>query len=479
MSQNVPKNVHLLQFSTFFRTVEVMETQNSLFYSTGEAAQLLQTSQDTIRRLCESGAIRAELTPGGQWRLPQSEVTRLKKEGLPPLPRPLPGAATGRPARTTAGPELPSFASPETVATYDETVRLKAEIEALRLRQEKEKALDWFRQREKEEQARRQEIERQRRLQAAKAERQRRHRLWFDRWQKHALDCIPFSARRQVEPDVYRAVAEVLDACTPEQDETITRQLVEAAARGVVKRWERERHVERLVADARDWWLPLGARGCGGELSRWQVAAVKAAREAIAALPADTPLDVMEAAARQAVARVAEQFRDYQLREELVHSCAFLRQLPERERQLVEARLKQALAQLPPGMPRALLEQARDEALKPIREAFEKQREAERREQEEAERRRRAEFRANLALSHLGFYLQHHKHFRYDGLRDLWRTTDELAKVLRPKLVEIILCEPDVSDEKLRRYMEQLAEKKLGLDSDANAKLRRRKRALH
>jgi len=79
----------------------------------------------------------------------------------------------------------------------------------------------------------------------------------------------------------------------------------------------------------------------------------------------------------------------------------------------------------------------------------------------------------------LGFYLQHHKHFRYDGLRDLWRTTDELAKVLRPKLVEIILCEPDVSDEKLRRYMEQLAEKKLGLDSDANAKLRRRKRALH
>ena len=57
MSQNVPKNVHLLQFRTFFRTVEVMETQNSLFYSTGEAAQLLQTSQDTIRRLCESGPL--------------------------------------------------------------------------------------------------------------------------------------------------------------------------------------------------------------------------------------------------------------------------------------------------------------------------------------------------------------------------------------------------------------------------------------
>jgi len=59
MAQNVPKNVDLLQFRTFFRTVELMEKQNSLFYSTGEAAQLLQSSQDTIRRLCESGAIRA------------------------------------------------------------------------------------------------------------------------------------------------------------------------------------------------------------------------------------------------------------------------------------------------------------------------------------------------------------------------------------------------------------------------------------
>jgi len=187
-----------------------MEKQNSLFYSTGEAAQLLQTSQDTIRRLCDSGAIRAELTPGGQWRLPQSEVTRLKKEGLPPLPRPLPGAATGRPARTSAGPALPSFASPETVATYDETVRLKAEIEALRLKQQKEETLDWFRQREREERARREELERQRRLQEEEAERQRRHQIWFDRWQKYALGRIPFSARRQVESNVYTAVAEVL-----------------------------------------------------------------------------------------------------------------------------------------------------------------------------------------------------------------------------------------------------------------------------
>jgi len=390
----------------------------------------------------------------------------------------LPGAAAARPPRAASGPELPSFASPETVATYDETVRLKAEIEALRLKQQREEALDWFRQREREEQARREELERQRRLQEEEAERQRRHQLWFDRWQKHALDCIPFGARRQVESDVYTVVAEVLRQRTPEQDEMITRQLVEAAARGVVKRWERERQVERLLTDARDWWLPLEARGRGGELSQWQVAAVKAAGEAIAALPADTPLDVMEAAARQAVARVAEQFLDQDQRAEVIRSCAFLRKLREPERQVVEARLRQALAQLPPGTPRALLEQARDEALKPMREAVEKQLEAERREQEEAERRRRAEFRASLALSHLGFYLQHHKHFRYDGLRNLWRTTDELAKTLRPKLVGIILREPDISDEKLRRHVERLADEELGVVAGSQRKQGERKRGL-
>ena len=100
------------------------------------------------------------------------------------------------------------------------------------------------------------------------------------------------------------------------------------------------------------------------------------------------------------------------------------------------------------------------------------------REKEEAERRRRAEFRANLALSHLGFYLQHHKHFRYDGLRDLWRTTDELAKALRPKLVEIILGEPDISDEKLRRHFERLADEELGVVAGTERKHGERKRAM-
>src|SRR5260370_38697655 len=61
-----------------------------LFYSTGQVARQLGTSLATIRVLCENRAIAAETTPGGHWRVPASEVERLKRDGLPPIPRPLP-----------------------------------------------------------------------------------------------------------------------------------------------------------------------------------------------------------------------------------------------------------------------------------------------------------------------------------------------------------------------------------------------------
>ena len=61
-----------------------------LFYSTGQAARELGTSLALIRILCENRAIAAETTPGGHWRLPAAVVERLKRDGLPQIPRPLP-----------------------------------------------------------------------------------------------------------------------------------------------------------------------------------------------------------------------------------------------------------------------------------------------------------------------------------------------------------------------------------------------------
>lgn len=81
--------VESLKFGTVWPMVWDMEDR--FYYSTGKAAQELAASQDTIRALCNSGAVRAVPTNGGQWRVPAREVERLKREGLPPVPRRMPG----------------------------------------------------------------------------------------------------------------------------------------------------------------------------------------------------------------------------------------------------------------------------------------------------------------------------------------------------------------------------------------------------
>ena len=77
---------------------------NGLYLPTGKAARTLGVTADAIRRLCEAGAIQAETTPGGQWRIPAEEVERLKEEGMPPVPKPMPGQGSrrGAPAASTA-----------------------------------------------------------------------------------------------------------------------------------------------------------------------------------------------------------------------------------------------------------------------------------------------------------------------------------------------------------------------------------------
>src|SRR5258707_13179526 len=103
-----------------------------LFYSTGQVARQLGTTLATIRILCETGAIAAETTPGGHWRVPASEVERLKRDGLPPIPRPLP-TESAPPARNgTVGRNSHEFqaeASDEVVSAADQVAITRSMLE--------------------------------------------------------------------------------------------------------------------------------------------------------------------------------------------------------------------------------------------------------------------------------------------------------------------------------------------------------------
>jgi hypothetical protein len=60
------------------------------YFRTGVAAKQLGISSYQLRQLLEAGLVRGEWTAGEEWRIPASELTRLKKDGIPAVPQGLP-----------------------------------------------------------------------------------------------------------------------------------------------------------------------------------------------------------------------------------------------------------------------------------------------------------------------------------------------------------------------------------------------------
>ena len=67
-----------------------------VYFSTGQAARELGITQTKVRALCESEAIDSVCTPCVQYRHSTEESDRLKREGFPAIPRPLPDAVHAR-----------------------------------------------------------------------------------------------------------------------------------------------------------------------------------------------------------------------------------------------------------------------------------------------------------------------------------------------------------------------------------------------
>src|SRR5229473_29490 len=200
-----------------------------LFYSTGQVARQLGTTLAAIRVLCENRVIAAETTRGGHWRVPASEVERLKRDGLPPIPRPLP-TESAPPARNgTAGRrghrELLAEPSDEVVSAADQVAITRSMLEKRKIDREIEETEDWFRDRQRQ-QAAAETAERQR-IEVKQAE--QRRLLWLHEWTQYALNSLPYGAQQEVEMEVHTMVQEALSVLQPGEPEAITRRLVDAA----------------------------------------------------------------------------------------------------------------------------------------------------------------------------------------------------------------------------------------------------------
>jgi len=75
---------------------QIAEIKAGKYYSVAQIARELSYGHSWILELVRTGRIKAIKPLGGQWRVPSSEYERIKREGIPPLPR----AVVERPAVT-------------------------------------------------------------------------------------------------------------------------------------------------------------------------------------------------------------------------------------------------------------------------------------------------------------------------------------------------------------------------------------------
>jgi excisionase family DNA binding protein len=349
-----------------------------LFYSSGQAAQQLGVSQQHVRALCESRVVASEMTAGGQWRIPAAELQRLKRDGLPPLPRPLPDEIPDRKAGRSK-PNLLGAPSAAVIESFEGVARKKALKEERELDLELLEIEDRFK--DHEASAAHEEAERQRekRRQQLQADAQRRREIRDNQWQEYALNSVPSGAFGEVELDVHREVQAALDGLRLEESDSVVRRVVNAAVTKALAPWNRRMQIQKAVEEGRDtlpydikgWWSP----------SEWDIRARRAATDAICGLSEDASYDEMRVTAIAAVRKIIAEYEDQKvaaedraMRQRLIREAIVPSELTDRGAEMAVQAITEAINGLPQGTPRRKLEEARAGALRPFQEAIEKRR---------------------------------------------------------------------------------------------------------
>ena len=422
-----------------------------LFYSTGQVARQLGTTLAAIRVLCENRVIAAETTPGGHWRVPASEVERLKRDGLPPIPRPLPTesappARNGTDVRHGFNPELLAEPSDEVASAADQVAITRSMLEKRKIDREIEETEDWFRDRQRQQLAA--EAAERQRIEVKQAEQRRLQ--WMQQWTQYALNSLPYGAQQEVEIEVHTMVQEALSVLQPSQPEAITRRLVDAAMRRALGPWTRKQEIERALKAGMNslaWDIQFGSEYASLKQRAWDaaVAAVRKVRE-------EASYNEMETAAVQAVQPMTREYEHQQACQRIVRRVYIFDVTREEEEAAKEA-VRKALAALPIGAAATQLEKAEETALAPNKAAVTTRKEKARLESEKQAQRRDMEWKVDLQLDHIARHLK--KEYDFDGgYSEMRREADRLRPLIRKVLIDEVLANPDMSADEIRESIE-------------------------
>jgi len=430
-----------------------------LFYSTGQVARLLGTTQTAIRLLCETGAIAAEMTPGGQWRVSAAEVERLKRQGLPPIPRPLPPDNAPPPGNGTNGrygPAEPSSEpSDEVASAADEVAITRSKLEKRKIERDLEENEDWFRARTRR-QAEAEAAERQK-AEVRQAGQQRQK--WMQEWLRYALNALPSGARREVEGEVHAEGLETLPPLQASHPEIITQRLVDAAVHRALRPWTRKQEVDRALQAGMSK-LALDVR-YGTQYAGLKQRAWEAAVAAVAKVRAEASYNEMETAAVQAVQPMVREYEHQKACEDIVRRV-YISGATVAEEDAAKEAVREALAALPIGTAARQLEKAEETTLARYKAAVTARKEKARRESEEQARRNAAEWKAGMQLDHIALYLD--EEYDYDDYAEVLRDADRLRPSIREALIEELLENPDMSGEEIRASIEDQIDDELDDD---------------
>jgi hypothetical protein len=346
-------------------------------------------------------------------------------------------------------------------------------------------------------------------------ERQRseRCREWTKAWIKRAIDSIPKGARDEYEPAVYEQVKKQLAIMDPADEEDVVRGVIEATVKKILKDWYWAEDALSAIRAGRDS-LPWRLKSCTSEPSEWDRKAVEAAASAIdkgvakaggVRLAFEEMRRIAVAAVADIVARHEAEENDAETRRQ-VKGYARAFSLPwgltrDEHQRAVEA-IEEAVDSLPRGMSEADMKAAADARMKPFRQMVaqrkeqqhlekEQQRlEGEKRDREEAAARRKrdaeeatarqrreadeeqarkrsaAERRADSfadvsALYYVVAELDRKGDLDHGSFDENWALAQRLVERIRPALVDLLLANPQPSDDKMKRQVEQLVDRHL------------------
>jgi hypothetical protein len=397
-----------------------------------------------VRRLCEAGLVQGERTDSGQWKISLAEVERIRREGVPEIP----SSIVDRDLNNEEGKGSPpgnrqlATQSAGRATTAEDSAGAESEIRGHAIAQNTDTMQTWFRDcpGSSAEPLFRQPAGPITKAVHVQAEQDRI--AWHDSWMSTALQSLPHEAPAELRLLVRDAVSEVLEKLGPEHSWLVVEPLVNAAVAKVLRPWNLERESARAIEGACNL-LPYSATNPFSP-TVWQSRAHEAAAAAIKKLPADSTFSNKLDAGRTAVRQITSEFEDDELRKSILRQANLTDIAPEGHEHAKEA-IRRRLESLPMGTHALAMENAREQALAPFREAKKKKERVER------------------VLGRIRGYLERLYWAGETDFESVW-AVGNFAKRLEGRLRSVVdeeLRNDDLSDDDLSDLIEELVDEEL------------------